>query len=476
MHAGKEPDEPKIARFSNLFVNAADRWFPDSYVFVLAVVVLVGLAAFLHGASPLSVSRAFGDGFWTLIPFTLQMAHVAIGGYIVATSPAAARIMRWLARRPSSGRSAVVFVGVLSILLSLLNWGLSLIFSGLLVREMARRRELVLDYRAASAAAYLGLGCGFTLGLSSSPAQLQANPASIPSNLLPITGVIGFSQTIFTWQNALTVVVLTLVSALVCYMTAPTGRLVRTAEDLGVDLDTAPKPNQDLKHRPGDYLANTPILSILVVVLGLGWIGVKFSQENPIVLLSGLNTYNFIFLLLGILLHWTPASLASAFSRAVPSISGVLLQFPFYAAIAQMLTGPRNAAGLSLTDSIAAIFINSSSDQSTFAIVVALYSALLGLFIPSAGGKWIIEAPYVAAAANAMQAHLGWTLMVYNLAETLPNFVNPFWMLPLLGIVGLKAKDIVGFTVLQLVVHFPIALLLGSVLMSTFTYVPPSNP
>jgi short subunit fatty acids transporter len=112
----------KIARFSNLFVNAADRSFPESYVFVLAVVALVSLAAILHGASPLTVSRAFGDGFWTLIPFTLQMTHVAIGGYIVATSPAAAKIMRWLARRPSNGRSAVVFVGVLSIFLSLLKY------------------------------------------------------------------------------------------------------------------------------------------------------------------------------------------------------------------------------------------------------------------------------------------------------------------------------------------------------------------
>jgi short-chain fatty acids transporter len=76
------------------------------------------------------------------------MAYVAIGGYIVATSPAAVKILRWLARRPAGGRSTVVFVGVLSIGLSLLNWGLSLIFSGLLVREMARRRELILDYRA----------------------------------------------------------------------------------------------------------------------------------------------------------------------------------------------------------------------------------------------------------------------------------------------------------------------------------------
>jgi short-chain fatty acids transporter len=25
----------------------------------------------------------------------------------------------------------------------------------------------------------------------------------------------------------------------------------------------------------------------------------------------------------------------------------------------------------------------------------------------------------------AIGAHLGWTVMVYNIAETLPNFINP---------------------------------------------------
>jgi short-chain fatty acids transporter len=136
---------------------------------------------------------------------------------------------------------------------------------------------------------------------------------------MPITGVIGFSQTIFTWQNAFAVVVLTLVSALVCYLTAPTGRFVRTAEDLGVNLGTGPGPREDVQHRPGDYLANSPVLSVLIVVLGLGWICMTFSQGNPILLLSELNTYNLVFLLLGILLHGTPRSLADAFSRAVPS-------------------------------------------------------------------------------------------------------------------------------------------------------------
>jgi short-chain fatty acids transporter len=211
-------------------------------------------------------------------------------------------------------------------------------------------------------------------------------------------------------------------------------------------------------------------------LLGLGWIGMTFAGNNPILLLAGLNTYNFVFLLLGILLHWTPRSLSSSFSKAVPSVSGVLLQFPFYAGMAQMLTGPRNGYGFTLSDTIASLFVASSSNQTTFSFVVGLYSAFLGLFIPSAGGKWVIEAPYVAAAANAVGAHLGWTVMIYNLSETLPNFVNPFWMLPLLGIVGLKAKDIVGFTALQFAVHLPVALMLGAILMATFAYAPPVIP
>lgn len=468
-------EQPAIAKLSGRLIDAADRWFPDAYVFALAGVGLAALAAMANGASPIEISKSFGDGFWTLIPFTMQMVFVAIGGYIVATSPLAAVALRWLAAIPRSGRAAVVFVGLLSILLSLVNWGVSLIFSGLLVRELARRTDIRLDYRAAGAAAYLGLGCGFTLGITSSAAQLQANPASIPDNLLQVTGVIGFSQTILTWQNGLTIIVMIVLSALICWTTAPIGRRARTAEDLGVDIRPAPLPREP-PARPGDYLERSPLLTILVVALGAGWAVQTFASGNPLIVMSGLNTYNFVFLLLGILLHWRPRSLLAAFNRAVPSVSGVLLQFPFYAGIAHMLTVPGNADGHALSDSLAHLFVSAAGDTSAFAVVVGLYSALLGLFIPSAGGKWIIEAPYIAAAANEVGAHLGWTVMVYNITETLPNFLNPFWMLPLLGILGLKAKDLVGYTAIQFIIHFPVALALGALLMSTFTYQPPALP
>jgi putative ABC transport system substrate-binding protein len=85
---------------------------------------------------------------------------------------------------PRSGRDAVPFLAAISMLTSLLNWGMSPVFSGLLARALARRTDLHMDYRAAGAAAYLGTGGVWALGISSTAAQLQASPASLPKPLL----------------------------------------------------------------------------------------------------------------------------------------------------------------------------------------------------------------------------------------------------------------------------------------------------
>lgn len=107
---------------------------------------------------------------------------------------------------------------------------------------------------------------------------------------------------------------------------------------------------------------------------------------------------------------------------------------------------------------------------------MGLYSAVLGFFVPSGGGKWFIEAPYMMQAANDLHVHLGWVVQTYNSAEALPNLINPFWMLPLIGILGIKARDIVGFTFVQLLVHAPIVFIGLWVLAKTLTYAPPVIP
>lgn len=110
-----------------------------------------------------------------------------------------------------------------------------------------------------------------------------------------------------------------------------------------------------------------------------------------------------------------------------------------------------------LADYLSQAFTHVASHDS-FAPVIGAYSALLGFFVPSGGGKWIIEAPYVIKAANAVQYHLGWTVQIYNAGEALPNLINPFWMLPMLGIMGLRARDLIGFTFVQFMISLPLVL------------------
>lgn len=136
----------------------SERWIPDAYVFAALAVVVVAIAAIALGSPAAQAAKAFGDGFWSLIPFTMQMSFIIIGGYIVASSPPAARMIDKLAAFPRSGRGAVCWVAAISMMFSLLHWGLSMILGSLLVRALARREELDMDYRAAGAAAYLGMG------------------------------------------------------------------------------------------------------------------------------------------------------------------------------------------------------------------------------------------------------------------------------------------------------------------------------
>ena len=67
-------------------------------------------------------------------------------------------------------------------------------------------------------------------------------------------------------------------------------------------------------------------------------------------------------------------------------------------------------------------------------------------------------------------------VQIYNASEALPNLINPFWMLPILGILKIRARDLVGFTALQLLVNSVLVLFLVWFLVRTLTYIPPVIP
>ncbi|MEP6940434.1 MAG: TIGR00366 family protein [Rudaea sp.] len=472
-----DQENSALARVALRLSAWAERWFPDAYIFAALGVVVVAVAAMCFGAGPQATAVAFGDGFWSLIPFTMQMVFVVIGGYVVASSPPVARLIDSLAGVPKSGRGAVAYVAVISMLASLLNWGFSLVFGGLLVRALARRESLRMDYRAGGAAAYLGLGATWAMGLSSSAAQLQANPASIPKPLLAITGVIPFTETIFLWQSIGLTVIMIAVSALIAWWSAPGAAQAHTAAHFvdAAAAETDAAANDARPVQPGEWLERSPVLTILIALLATGWLIHEFATKNAIVAISSLNTYNFLFLMLGALLHWRPRNFLAAVRRAVPSTTGVLIQFPLYGGMAAILTTAKGGDGHTVAEHLTSLFVSLASTD-TYALVIGAYSAILGFFVPSGGGKWLIEAPYVMQAANDLHYPLGWAVQVYNAAEALPNLINPFWMLPLLGVLGLKARDIVGFTFLQLLVHVPLVLFLLWLFGTTLTYHAPLMP
>ena len=430
-----------MVRVAIAFTAWAERWFPDAFIFVAIAVVVVSLGAMANGASPAAVSEAFGNGFWSLITFTMQMAFIVIGGYVVATSAPAQRLIRSLAEVPKTGAGAVGLVAATSMTASLLNWGFSLIVGGLLVRALAERRELRMDYRAAGAAAYLGLGATWALGLSSSAALLQANAASLPKSLLPITGVIPFTETIFMWQSFVIVAVLLVISIIIAILSAPgpgsrdNGRGDGDRPCARDARDQAPPPQ-----KPGDWLEHSPLLTILLALLAAGWLFYEFSRQSAILAISNLNTYNFMFIMAGLLLHWRPRRFLDAVAKAVPATAGVLIQFPLYGAIAAILTQAKNGAGVTVSDQISHAFVSiSPSTPIRWSSASIPRSWGFSFRRAAANGCW--KRPIVMQAANDLKVHLGWAVQVYNAAEAMPNLINPFWMLPLLGVLGLKARE-----------------------------------
>jgi len=469
--------EPAAIRLGLAISDWTERWFPDAFIFALVGIVVVFVAGLLLGRGPAQLTHDFGGGFWSLIPFTMQMALIVIFGYVVASSPPVYRLVQWLATIPKTPRAAVAWIALFATVSSLLSWGFSLVFSGLLVREVVRRVPQT-DYRAAGAAGYLGLGSVWALGLSSSAALLMATKGSIPASLLPISGVLPLSRTIFLWQSIVAAVVLMAVSVLVAYLTAPDGRTARTAESYGI----RPEPLEirtPARQRPGEWLEYSPLLTILIVIVGVAYLVQLFASKGGgiaagIAQALDLNTYNFIFLLAGLLLHWRPRRFLEAVTRSVPATAGVLIQFPFYAGIFGMITGTASDPS-PISQWLAGLFVR-VSDTNTYPILVSIYSAVLGLFVPSGGSKWVIEAPYLLQAANELKVNLGWVVQIYNAAEALPNLVNPFWMLPLLGLLGVRARDLVGYAAVQLLVHLPVVLFLMWLFAQTLPYVAPAVP
>jgi short-chain fatty acids transporter len=170
-----------------------------------------------------------------------------------------------------------------------------------------------------------------------------------------------------------------------------------------------------------------------------------------------LDSINLTFLAIGLALHPSPASYTRAIADGVRGAAGIILQFPFYFGILGLL----KASGLIVQ--IAGFFVSISS-ETTFPLYTFLSAGLVNFFVPSGGGQWAVQGPVMLEAIKTLDVEPAKVVMALSYGDAWTNMLQPFWALPLLGIMGLKARDIIGYTAFLMLVSGPIFLMLLVVL------------
>jgi short-chain fatty acids transporter len=428
-----------MGRLISFFNRIMQRYLPDPFLFVviLTFIVLV-LGLIFTDSSVMNMVQYWGDGFWSLLAFSMQMVLVLVTGYVLACSPVFKKGLGALASTAKSPAQAIIIVTVVSIIASWINWGFGLVIGALFAKELAKKVKNV-DYRLLIASAYSGF-IVWHGGFSGSIPLTIATEGHFSQDLI---GIIPTGETIFAAFNVTIVLALFIILPILNRLMMPSQSETVTvdASILEEDLkETETTPSQN--DTPADRLENSYIVSLITAVLGIAFL-VYYFVNNGFAL--NLNIVNFLFLFLGILFHGTPRRFLEAVLNAVKGASGIIIQFPFYAGIMGMMT----ASGLAAVMSEG--FVN-ISNEFTFPFFTFISAGIVNFFVPSGGGQWAVQAPVMLDAAQTLGVSTAKTAMAVAWGDAWTNLIQPFWALPALAIAGLKAKDIMGFCTITLVV------------------------
>ena len=425
-----------IQRISGYFTQVVHRYLPDPLIFAIFLTVLTFLLAFgLTPKQPVELISLWGAGFWNLLAFSMQMAMILVTGHALASSPPIRRLLVLLAgtaRSPAQGVMLVAFVGSVA---CAINWGFGLVLGAMLAREVARRVRGV-DYRLLVASAYMGF-LTWHGGLSGSVPLVAATPGNPMEKTI---GLIPVSQTLLTGYNiAITLGLIVMLPFLARQMMPKPGDVVAVDPKL---LEEPPSFERVLSAEatPAERLEESRLLSILVAACCAAYLVIRTMQSG---FNLDINSVNLIFLAAGILLHKTPMAYARAVAAAAKGAAGIMIQFPFYAGI-QAVMDHSGLAGV-----ITRWFVDIANVQ-TFPLLAFLSSGLINFAVPSGGGHWVVQGPFVMPAAQALGADMGKAAMAIAYGEAWTNMAQPFWALPALAIAGLGVRDIMGYCVTAL--------------------------
>lgn len=434
--------------FSDKFVKAAKWLLPSPFTIAVLLTFITVLLALLFVESKnsltinlLDIATYWQNGFWSLLTFTMQMMLILVLGYVLALSKPINTLINIALKYCNTTANAAFLVAFFTIFVALINWGLGLIFGAIFARKVADKaleNNININYPIIGAAGYSGLMVWHG-GLSgSAPVTI----ASANHSFVDTMGVLPINETVFSTMNIVVSIALLLIIPTVFYYLGKKSNSTEIITAKKILPDYSKKQNL----KGAEKLDHLKFLAYLlggIILFISAWKGL-LNEAGFLANLS-LNYINFTLFGLCLIFHGSIHRFMLAFENAIGSSAGIMIQFPLYAGI----IGIMNGTGLI---EIFSNFFVANSNASTFPIFTFFSAAIVNVFVPSGGGQWAVQGPIIIDAAQKMGLPLYKGVMALAYGDQITNMLQPFWALPLLGITGLKAKEILPYTLLIMVV------------------------
>lgn len=448
-------------KFLRIFEQGFKHLLPAPFTIAIVLTILTFILA-----ATLTTSQATGFdrvvelmGFWeaglwdnSLLVFAMQMMWMLVLGHVLALTPVVDRIISVATRFCTTNSNSAAIVTLLTIFVSLFNWGLGLIFGAILARkvgEHAARKHLSLNYALIGAAGYSGLMVWHG-GISGSAPIKVADPGhlnTLMSGILPddqlasLPTEISQSETIFGSMNLMATLLLLVLLPLFMYWLGK-----RHFTPVSLPRMYREEENET-KAEGAERLDRSRVFSMIIgcfLILYVVYSGFISWRANGLNFITP-NFINLALLALALALHRGLHGFLKAVDEAIGGASGILIQFPLYFGI----MGIMRESGLvgQFSD-----FFVSISNESSFPIFTFISAGIVNVFVPSGGGQWGVQGPIIVQSAMELGVSLPKAVMALAYGDQLTNMLQPFWALPLLGITGLKARSILPYSMALMLV------------------------
>jgi len=429
----------------------SQRFIPDAFPLVLILTLLVAVLALVFTEStPLSVLQNWYDGFWSMLSFTINIVMLMFTGFLVANSKPVNKLLLKLAKIPNSTSAAVLLFMIVSIILFYIHFALGMAAAILFGKAMIVEQDKKGNKLPISLIAAAG---GFCIVFQAGPtASAPLTVSSAGHFMEEAIGIIPLTET----SMALPVILMNVVMAAIFILVFPrlAGKLSLGERD-EADQEVLPRSQADVAAVQADeapsmsnfaeWMDNFWGFQVFIGVCGLVMVIISIVKGGLTQL--GFGSVNMLFFMLALILHRTPANLTKAAREGITSVSGVVLQFPFYAGIFGILS--YSGLGVVITG-----FFTSIASGRLFTAVVLWFSGLLNMLVPSGGSQFIVEAPYIIPAGMELGVDPAKIVNAFTCGDLLTNLIQPFWAIPVLGAYGIKFRKIFPYCLVAFGIAF----------------------